>query len=1327
MTRLFVEKKTAFRAEAASILQDIRESFPVAELAGLRILQRYDIQWVEQDSLAAAKQIVFSDPAVDDVFEGTFPLAPNETSFAVEFLPGQFDQRADSAAQCAQILFHGERPKIATARVYVLLGNIPCDTLAKIKAYLINPVDSREASPEIPLSLTPNTPTPQPVPNLESFNTASPASIRTLLSLAMSEADIQFCQNYFTNTACRPPTLTEIRVLDTYWSDHCRHTTFRAKLETVTFDNPHENSFLQKAWQLYLDTRKKLGRLHEDVCLMDMATLAARALKASGKLDDLEESAEINAASIVVPVKIKTTDGTRDEEWVVMFKNETHNHPTEIEPFGGAATCLGGAIRDPLSGRSYVYQAMRVTGSGDPRAPFSETLPGKLPQRKITRAAAAGYSSYGNQIGLATGLVAEIYDTAFIAKRMEVGAVIAAAPRKNILRAEPVPGDVIVLVGGRTGRDGIGGATGSSKEHTETALQNSAEVQKGDPTAERKLQRLFRDPAISQIIKRCNDFGAGGVSVAIGELAPSLDIDLDAIPLKYNGLDGTEIAISESQERMAVVLDPADVEKFCAAAAVENVETAIVARVTDTGFLRMTWRNQRIVNLHRDFIDTNGAPQTAIAQVSSTPTDVVFNFGKNTDPSPKTITSFYDRWLHTVSRLNTCSQRGLGERFDASVGAGTVLHPFGGKHQITPIDAMAAKLPVLDGDTDTCTLMAFGFNPEIARRSPADGALTAIVESIARIVATGGDPSRIRLSFQEYFPKLGTDPARWGMPVAALLAAFHAQMQFNIPAIGGKDSMSGSFKTLDVPPTLVSFAVATTDANHVISPEFKTPGSSVWCLWSKSMLSKISNKLALQFPSFPSEYNPKDTIPFDELQELKALFSQLHNWIKKGIVLSARAIRHGGVCSAITEMCMGNSLGFKSDPAKISWGVDVETAYFTPLYGAIIIEVAEAFDNVVSHEATLSNDVKYWKIGHVTNEKIIEIDPNEIYFNDAQHCRLSGEWLAEKYKNQKIKIPLSKLRTTWETPLENTFPTKAPESKNTPLKEENFSINNPLPTPPARSRFSQPKPRVLIPVFPGTNCEYDTARAFHQAGAVPQILVIRNQTSSDVDASLRELASALHSAQILALPGGFSAGDEPDGSGKFIAALFRNNIVCDATLDLLKNRDGLILGICNGFQALLKLGLVPFGDIRDTVPDAPTLFRNSIGRHISRYAHTRLTAPPNRSPWLSQMNPNAIHTLPLSHGEGRFIASPALLAQMESAGQIAFRYCDETGTPASAIEHNPNGSSHAIEGIISPCGRVLGKMGHSERRGAHVAKNIPELSPNCKHQPLFESGVAYFS
>ncbi len=1247
MKRIFVEKKAAFREHTKAVLQDLRESLGLSGAEDLRIAQRYDIDGLSEEDFRKTLPTIFAEPQVDDVFEDALPCGADDKVFAVEYLPGQFDQRADSAAQCVQMLTRKERPLIASALVYVLRGNVSDEDLARVKAYLINPVDSREASLELPATLRRAVPAPAPIPRLEDFSEKTPeelSALRRELGLAMSDADLAFVQKYFRDEERRAPTLTEIRVLDTYWSDHCRHTTFLTRLNRVSFDDSPLLAPVEKAWERYLALRRELGREDKTVCLMDVALLAMRELKKQGKLDDLEVSEEINAASIVVPV---TVDG-KTEDWLVMFKNETHNHPTEIEPFGGAATCLGGAIRDPLSGRSYVYQAMRVTGAADPRAPFSKTLSGKLPQRKIVRGAAQGYSSYGNQIGLATGTVHEIYHPGYVAKRLEIGAVIAAGPKKNVVRGTPVPGDVIVLVGGRTGRDGIGGATGSSKEHTEHALENSAEVQKGDAPTERKLQRLFRDPDVARLIKRCNDFGAGGVSVAVGELAPSLDIHLDRVPRKYEGLNGTELAISESQERMAVVLDPADFEKFREAADRENLESTLIADVTDSGRLRMFWQGDAIVDLRRAFLDTNGATQEADVRVCAP------DPAKNPLlPKPLLGNDAAKTWLNVLGGLRCCGQRGLVERFDASIGAGTVLHPFGGKTQSTPIEAMAAKIPVLEGETDDCTLMSFGFDPELSSWSPAHGAAFAVVDSVARLAAAGGDPAKARLTLQEYFEKLGSDPARWGKPLAALLGAFTAQLELGNGAVGGKDSMSGSFKNLDVPPTLVSFAVVPAKASGVISPELKRAGTKI--------------------VRVPAKY-AEDRMP--DWADLRGKLAAVHRLVASGRVLSARTVRAGGLAAALAEMAFGNGIGVALDAAP-------DAKFFVPEYGAWVLEVPadEALDGL-EHE-TLGR----------TQEK------EEISWTGGS-------------------VSLAALREAWEAPLEAVFPTRAAPADTAPAPQVFSCAARAV---PAHAKIRVAKPRVFIPVFPGSNCEYDTARAFREAGAEPEIFVVRNLTTAAVEESLRAIAEKISQAQILMIPGGFSAGDEPDGSGKFIASVFKNPAVRDATNALIKERDGLILGICNGFQALIKLGLVPFGEIRDMDASCPTLFRNRIGRHISRYVHTRVASV--KSPWLSNVNVGDVFTIPASHGEGNFTATPETVARLAANGQIAFQYCDAAGTPSYDIACNPNGSYQAIEGILSPDGRVLGKMGHSERRGNDVGKNIP----GNKNQPIFAAGVAYFA
>ncbi len=1251
MNRIFVEKTASHNSEARELLRDLRESLGLPNLHKVRVVQRYDIDGLTDAEFHEAATHILSEPQVDVIFP-TLQLTASERAFAVEFLPGQFDQRADSAAQCVQILTGKERPVVHSAKVIILDGNLTDAEMTAVKNYVINAVDSHE----IPVAAgydRRTSPPPADVRILTGFTTADPAALRAEHGLAMSIADVAFCQNYFRDEEKRDPSITELKMLDTYWSDHCRHTTFLTKIDEVTFDDGTE--VVQRAWQTYLATRESLGRADKPVTLMDIALIGMRELRASGELDNLEVSDEVNAASIVVPVE---TSASATEEWLVMFKNETHNHPTEIEPFGGAATCLGGCIRDPLSGRSYVYQAMRVTGAGDPNTPFADTLPGKLPQKKICQVAAHGYSSYGNQIGLATGQVAEVYHPGYVAKRLEIGAVVAAAPRANVFRGKPSPGDVILLIGGRTGRDGVGGATGSSKEHDDSALENSAEVQKGDAPTERKIQRLFRNPELTRKIKICNDFGAGGVSVAIGEIAPSLVINLDAVPKKYDGLDGTELAISESQERMAVCVDPKEIDYFIAEADKENLECVHVADVTDSGRLVMTWRGKTIVDLSRAFLDTNGVQQSARVHVAKGSADV---------PPASSATDHRSRLTDHLSSLPIASQRGLGEMFDGSVGAGTVLWPFGGKHQITPPDAMVAKLPLLDGDTDVCTHMSWGFDPHLSAASPFHGAVYAVTESVCKIVASGARLSDIRLTLQEYFPKLGTDPKRWGLPFAALLGAFHAQHSLRLAAIGGKDSMSGSFNDLDVPPTLVSFALAPGKAGLALSPEFKQAGSTV---------------------SLVTVPRDADNLPdFDALKQTAEAIYQLN---RHGKLLSVHHVGRAGLAAALAKCGFGNRIGFKE-----SAGVP-RASLFSESYFTFLLEHAEALPESLGAVA----------IGQTTAEPSLILD---------------GESHA-----------LATLQAAWESTLEPVYPTRPEEivdcgSKMTdaPLFSSS-SIHHP------RSTISS-RPSVLIPAFPGTNSEYDSAKAFREAGADAEILVFRNLTAKHIEESLKSLAEKIRRSQILMFPGGFSAGDEPDGSAKFIATIIRSPRVADAIMDLLNNRDGLILGICNGFQALIKTGLVPYGQIVDGGCDhptttssihhpsaQPTLVHNTIGRHISRYAHTRVTSV--LSPWLAHTRPGDIHTIPLSHGEGRFFASDEVIAQLAAAGQIATQYCDEHGVPSMDIAHNPNGSLAAIEGITSPCGRVFGKMGHTERRGTNVARNIP----GEKHQPLFKAGVGYF-
>ena len=1229
MNRIFVEKKAGHNAEALHLLHDLHESLVLPGLKTLRIVQRYDIDGLTDEEFNSATRLILSEPQVDSTSEILF-TAENETAFAVEFLPGQFDQRADSAAQCLQILTGKERPAVISAKVILLAGTLSAEEITHIKNFVINAVDSHEV-PVAAITGRREPTSPPDVAILTGFASQNPATLRADLGLAMSAEDVTFCQAYFRDEEKRDPSLTELRMLDTYWSDHCRHTTFLTKIDEVTFGENTEP--VQRAWQTYLATRNALGREDKPITLMDIALIGMRELRKSGELDNLEVSEEVNAASIVVPVAI---DGRPEEEWLVMFKNETHNHPTEIEPFGGAATCLGGCIRDPLSGRSYVYQAMRVTGAGDPRTPFAETLPGKLPQKKICQVAARGYSSYGNQIGLATGQVAEIYHPGYVAKRLEIGAVVSAVPRSHVFRGSPAPGDVILLIGGRTGRDGVGGATGSSKEHTDTALENSAEVQKGDAPTERKIQRLFRNPQLTRKIKICNDFGAGGISVAIGEIAPSLEINLDAVSKKYDGLDGTELAISESQERMAICVDASEIAYFIAESDKENLECKHVANVTDSGRLIMTWRGKTIVNLSRAFLDTNGVQQTAKIHVAAITGRQALT--SSTDPK---ITNH-------LSSLNICSQKGLGEIFDGSVGAGTVLWPFGGDRQLTPPDAMVAKLPLLQGDTDVCTYMSWGFNPEISSYSPFHGALYAVTESVCKDVAAGARLTDIRLTLQEYFPKLGNDATRWGQPFAALLGAYQAQHSLRLAAIGGKDSMSGSFNELDVPPTLVSFALAPGKASLALSPEFKQPGSTI---------------------SFVEISRDADELP--DFTEIKQVAAALHELNTDGKILALHHIGQAGIAAALAKMAFGNHIG-----AEINTTLDLSRER----YFAFLIEHAEP----------LPAEFGSQEIGHTTEVGVLVL-------NSETHT-------------------LTELQAAWTNTLEPIYPTK-PETSSE-LGDLGVLAVQTTKTQNSKSKIARPK--VIIPSFPGTNSEYDSAKAFREAGADAEILVFRNLSAKHIEESLAALAAQIRSSQILMFPGGFSAGDEPDGSAKFIATIIRSPRVADAIMDLLKNRDGLILGICNGFQALVKTGLVPYGEIRDAHAEAPTLVHNSIGRHISCYARTRVVS--QLSPWLADCELGDIHRLPLSHGEGKFYASEQVIAALAANGQIATQYCDADGVPSMDIAINPNGSLAAIEGITSPCGRVFGKMAHTERSGSKVAKNIP----GEKHQPIFAAGVNYF-
>ncbi|MCM1530501.1 MAG: phosphoribosylformylglycinamidine synthase [Alistipes sp.] len=1229
--RIYSEKKPEFAVEAQSLLSDIKTALRL-DVKSLRILNRYDADKLSQEDFNAAIATVFSEPAVDVVYDKLPKLEDGQRIFAVEFLPGQFDQRADSCEQCIQILRQGERCRVRNARVYIVEGSLTDEEFARLKSYIINPVESREASLEQPETLDTNYEIPTSVEVLEDFIKLNEKGLRAFVDqfgLAMDYDDIKFCQDYFRNKERRDPTITEIRMIDTYWSDHCRHTTFLTNVEDVSIVTP----YIKDTYDMYINVRKELGRTDKPITLMDLGTIAAKKLKADGLLPDLDESEEINACSVKIKVDI---DGEL-EDWILMFKNETHNHPTEIEPFGGAATCLGGAIRDPLSGRSYVYQAMRVTGAANPLVPVEDTIAGKLPQRKITVGAANGYSSYGNQIGLATGHVSEVYHPGYVAKRMEIGAVLGAAPAENIRRERPAAGDVVILLGGKTGRDGCGGATGSSKSHTLESLENcGAEVQKGNPPEERKLQRLFRNPEVTKMIKRCNDFGAGGVSVAIGELTDGLVINLNAVPKKYDGLDGTEIAISESQERMAVVIAPEDMEKFMAEAKKENLEATHVADVVDDPRLKMNWNGKTIVDLSREFLNSNGAPKFTNIAIEA-PEDVQGEAHPDNG----------EEWTKLMGSLNVCSQKGLIEKFDSTIGAGTVLMPFGGVYQMTPSQAMAAKIPVLKGETNTCSLMGWGYNPDISVKSPYHGAMLAVVESIAKVVAAGGTYKKCWLTFQEYFERTQNDPKRWGKPMAALLGAFKAQLELGCGSIGGKDSMSGTFENIDVPPTLVSFAVSTAKADKVVSTEFKKAGDSVIYI--------------------APEYDENGLPVFDSV---KAVFDKVESVIAADRAAAVWTIGYGGIAEGVAKMCFGNKLGFEFVSRL---GGD---KLFKPCYGGFIIEL--------NGDAAADEEV----IGKV----------NESY----------------QIRTLDYIVSLDSLQRTWESKLEPVFPCRIKTTEATP---ETYAYRRSL-TASSSEKFA--KPRVLIPVFPGTNCEYDTARAFEKAGAAAETVVIRNMFAGDIEESVDYFEKAIKQSQIIMIPGGFSGGDEPEGSGKFITAFFRNPKIKDAVHELLKQRDGLMLGICNGFQALVKLGLVPFGEIVDMTDESPTLTFNTINRHQSMMVNTRIAS--NKSPWLYGTEVGDIHCVPISHGEGRFVAPASLIQKMALNGQIATQYVDLNGEPTMDIRYNPNTSVEAIEGITSPDGRVFGKMGHSERKGSFICKNVE----GCKDQKIFESGVAYF-
>ena len=1224
--RVYVEKRPGLTAEADALLGDIRTLLRIESLESLRLFNRYDVENITPELFDYSVKTILSEPQLDLV---TDTLPEGGIVFAVEYLPGQFDQRADSAAQCIQILSQGDRPLVRSARVYQLMGNLTAEDVAAIKKYLINPVESREASLEPFETLVMSYEIPESVATLEGFRDMDEEALKKMVAdfgLAMDLDDLRFCRDYF-RTEERDPTMTELKVIDTYWSDHCRHTTFLTTIDGVEFQSP----ILQQTYEEYLSIRKRLNRT-KPINLMDIGTIVAKYLKKQGKMPKLDESEEINACT--VKIKVDTADGK--EDWLLLFKNETHNHPTEIEPFGGAATCVGGAIRDPLSGRSYVYSAMRVTGAADPLTPIDETMEGKLPQRTIVTKAAAGYSSYGNQIGLATGQVDELYHPGYAAKRMEIGAVIAAAPAENVRRERPAPGDVVILLGGRTGRDGCGGATGSSKSHTMESLEScGAEVQKGNAPEERKLQRLFRNPEASCLIKRCNDFGAGGVSVAIGELADGLEIDLNTVPKKYEGLDGTELAISESQERMAVVVEAKDADRFMELAAAENLESTVVAKVTDKGRLTMHWNGKNIVDISRAFLDTNGV-EKHINAITAQPESILKD----------QVSDFRQGYLDLAQDLNVCSKRGLSERFDSTIGSGTVLMPFGGKYQLTPTQAMVNKISIEKKDTDTCSLMSWGYNPYITEKSPYHGAYLAVIESVAKLVATGANLKETYLSFQEYFQKLGKDAERWGQPLAALLGAFRAQKELEIAAIGGKDSMSGSFEQLDVPPTLVSFAVTTDKIGNIVSPEFKEAGHHV--VW------------------LCPEYGP-DGLP--AANSLKETFKTVNKLMKKGKVKAAYTPGFGGVAEAVLKMSLGNGIGLQFDE-----GCTMDEL-FGYAYGSFVLELTDKENVGLPLGVTTDDGSLTWREQTVTREEIMGAYEGKL--EPIYACNITqGEGEIPAFTTQ---------CDSWKKPL-----------------------------------IKSAKPRVLIPVFPGTNCEYDAAKAMRNAGAEPEIVVIKNQTAGDIAASMDYVAKKLGEAQIVFIPGGFSGGDEPDGSAKFITSFFRAGKIKDQVHELLKNRDGLMLGICNGFQALIKLGLVPYGEIIDTDENCPTLTYNTIGRHQSRLVQTRVAS--NLSPWLMNTKPGEVYTVPISHGEGRFLASDELIQKLAANGQIATQYVDLAGNPTADIRFNPNNSACAVEGITSPDGRVFGKMGHTERTGAGLYLNVP----GEYDMKIFRSAVEYF-
>ena len=1246
--RVYVEKKPAYAVQAKELKHEISSYLGIKTASSVRVLIRYDVENISDEVFEKACRTVFAEPPVDDLYLENFEAAEGSRIFSVEYLPGQFDQRADSAVQCVQFLDGDSQPIIRSATTYVIEGTITDEEFEAIKHHCINPVDSRETGLEKPETLVTVFPEPEDVKIFDGFKEMSETDLKALydsLNLAMTFKDFQHIQNYFKNEEKRDPSMTEIRVLDTYWSDHCRHTTFSTELTDVKFDEGDYKEPIVKTYEKYLADREILykGRDDKFVCLMDLALMAMKKLKSEGKLADQEESDEINACSIVVPVDV---DG-KEEEWLINFKNETHNHPTEIEPFGGAATCLGGAIRDPLSGRTYVYQAMRVTGAADPTVSVKETLKGKLPQKKLVRGAAHGYSSYGNQIGLATGYVKEIYHPDYVAKRMEIGAVMGAAPRRAVIRENSDPGDIIILLGGRTGRDGIGGATGSSKVHTEASIEVcGAEVQKGNAPTERKIQRMFRREEVSYIIKKCNDFGAGGVSVAIGELADGLRVDLDKVPKKYAGLDGTEIAISESQERMAVVVDPKDVDKFLGFANEENLEAIPVAVVTEEPRLVLTWRGKEIVNISRAFLDTNGAHQETTVEVE------IPNKEGNLFEERPDVADVKAKWLETLADLNVCSQKGLVEMFDGSIGAGSVFMPYGGQYQLTETQSMVAKVPVQNGKTDTVTMMSYGFDPYLSSWSPYHGAAYAVTESVARIVATGGDYKKIRFTFQEYFRRMTEDPKRWSQPFSALLGAYAAQMGFGLPSIGGKDSMSGTFNEIDVPPTLVSFAVDVAKIQDVITPELKKAGNKL--VWLRA---------------------PRDQYDLPDYAGIMDQYEKLHNDIQAGKVVSAYALDRHGIAAAVSKMAFGNALG-----VKIEHNLDPRD-FFAPGFGDIIMEVPA--DKVGELSIT------YTLIGEVTDDGKFSYGNTVITEKEAEEA--------------------------WKGTLERVFKTASGEDNEKQAKDELYHAENIY-----VCKHKVAKPRVFIPVFPGTNCEYDSTRAFERAGAEVDVKVFKNLTAEDIHDSVELFTKAIDQAQIIMFPGGFSAGDEPDGSAKFFATAFQNAKIKEAVMKLINERDGLALGICNGFQALIKLGLVPYGEICGQKEDSPTLTFNTIGRHISKMVYTKVVS--NKSPWLQKAQLGGVYCNPASHGEGRFVANDEWLAKLFANGQVATQYVTPTGELSADEEWNVNGSYMNIEGITSPDGRILGKMAHSERRGDGVAVNIY----GEQDIQIFESGVEYF-